>query len=347
MSNQKLAKWGIALPLIGLNFTWFSFLGAAFWDLTQNWPQYDNMGNYIGPEPRVELGTYLFLFGIAAASAASLWGQKLALKARLQEDNLLSRAAHRFTNLAIIISLVGGAVFAIGTFLGAFNNYDSRDASAFVRIFGVYVPIILATAMVVTLLLLAFVFRQDAPDLPHAEKDQERSKLQRAIGLAYASPIIGTAIAIIFGLIVYDTTKTTLDVWIWVVIQLIIAGSILLGTHFAVRARLAKPLPPRQRTTGAAAININLVLSIVFGVVVTIMAFSYGIEGVGDLRQWPEPIMDKNMNFVSQPDPIIRAIDLPWIMGKFLPALVLLALAELGIYKSLVVRNSQTKEEIA
>jgi hypothetical protein len=44
--------------------------------------------------------------------------------------------------------------------------------------------------------------------------------------------------------------------------------------------------------------------------------------------------------------PIIKAADLTWFVSKMLPALVLLALAEFGIYRTLVVRNSK-KEEIA
>lgn len=345
MDQIKQEKKAIRLPLFGLTLAWLFFVGAAFYQLFIDYPVYDEMGNYVSPAPTVQLDTYLFLLGIAALAVSSLLGQRLSLRLRETDDSLLARGAQRFTTLAVIVSLVAGAVYAVGTFLGAFNNYSGREASPLVRIFGVYVPIILATALVVAVLLFAFVFRQDAPDLPHAEKDQERSKLQRAIGLAYASPIIGTAIAIIFGLVVYDTTKTNLDVWIWVVIQLIIAGSILTGTNFAVRARLSKPVAPRPRTSGAAAININLVLSIIFGVTVTIMAFSYGMESVNSLREWPEPVLKGDV-YINQ-DPFIRAVDLAWVFGKLLPALALLALAQIGIYQSLVLRNSKPKESIA
>lgn len=345
MEQIKLEKKAIRLPLFGLTLAWLFFVGAAFYQLFVDYPVYDEMGNYVSPQPTVQLDTYLFLLGVAALAVFSLLGQRLSLKLRETDDSLLARGAQRFTTLSVIISLVAGAIYAVGTFLGAFNTYSGREATPMVRIFGVYVPIVLATVLVVTVLLLAFVFRQDAPDLPHAEKDQERSKLQRAIGLAYASPIIGTAVAIIFGLVVYDTTKTTLDVWIWVVIQLMIAASILIGTNFAVKARLSKPVAPRPRTSGAAAININLVLSIIFGVTVTIMAFSYGMESVNSLREWPEPILKGDV-YINQ-DPIIKAIDLAWILGKLLPALTLLTLAQIGIYQSLVLRNSKPKELIA
>lgn len=350
MSNQKGARTAIKLPLIGLAVTWLFFM-AAFWsDLYVPFPEYDRFGTLI-TAPQVEPSTYLFLAGITAFAVFALLGQRKALAERRVEDYPLAKTAHRFSNLAVILGLVAGAVFAVGTFLGAFNRYDSRDASALVRIFGVYVPIVLATVLVVLLLLFAFVFRPDAPDLQGEEKDEERIKLQRYVGLAYASPVIGTAIAIILGLVVYDVTRTSLDVWIWVVIQAIIATSIILGTSFAAKVRLSRPLPPKPRRTGLAAVNLNLVLTIVFGAVVVGMSFGFGASAIDELRQWPEYVEPVNPETGKEEEyqawiPTIIAPTLDWFFSKMLPSIVLLALAEFGIYRSMVVRNSQ-KEEIA
>lgn len=335
MDSIKRSKSAIMLPLAGLVVGWSLFMGAIYSDLFVALPSYDNQGNYIGPEPTVQLSTYLFLIGITAFGIASLIGQTIALRVRIEQDNPLAKAAHRFTNLLVIISLVAGAVYAIGNFLGAFNNYASRDASLLVRLFGVYVPILLATALVVVVLLRAFVFRKDAPDLGSVAEDAERKALQRAVGLAYAAPIIGTAIAIIFGLAVYDITRTDLDVWIWVIIQLIIATAILIGTKFASRAKSSKPLPVKPRVAGIAAVNLNLVLSIVFGAVVSVMSFSYGAQAIDSLRVWGEWDEKK----VPQQEVSIVAPSLEWLLSDFLPALALLALAVIGIYKSIVVRN--------
>ena len=330
MNSNKAVKTAIRLPLAGLVLTWIFFMAAQYSDLFYPFPEYDFNGNYIGPEPSIHISTYLFLVGIVSVSIFSLLGQRLALRQRTVEDTRFAIAAHRFTNLGVILSLVGGAIFAIGTFLGAFNNYSERDASPLVRILGVYLPIILAAALVVTVLLFAFVFRQDAPDLPHAERDEDRAALQRAIGLAYATPIIGTAIAIIFGLIVYDTTKTELDVWIWVVIQAIIATSILIGTRFAAKARLARPLPPRERQTGAAAVNLNLVLTIVFGAVVAIMSFSFGFSAIENLR-------DFSTNMLR-----VNGFTVRWFLEDLLPAVALLLLVVFGLYRSILLRHGQT-----
>ncbi|NBU23585.1 MAG: hypothetical protein EBS38_06740 [Actinobacteria bacterium] len=341
MNHEKAVKLSVILPLIGLTLGWIFFMTAIYSDLFNLGEQYDKYGN-ITSEPQVQLSTYLFLLGITAFSVLALIGQKRALKLRNQEDTPLAKASHRLNNLAVIVGLAAGAFFAIGNFLSAFNQFGSRAASALVRIFGVYVPIVLATALVVVVILFAFVFRQDAPDLENTEKDEERSKLQRYVGLAYASPIIGTAIAVILGLVVYDTTRTDLDVWIWVVIQAIIASSIVIGTTFAAKVRLARPLEPKPKARGIAAVNLNLVLTIVFGVVVTVMSFTFGASAIDSLREWPQYKMGNTEPLY----PIINTPDLEWWFSKMLPAVVLLALAEFGIYRTLIVRNTK-KEQIA
>lgn len=340
MNDVRSAKSAILLPLIGLAIAWLFFMGAIFTDLLITIEQYATE-NF--REQELRWSTYLFLIGITAVSVAALLGQRTALAIRQRNDFPLARAAHRFANLAIILSLVAGAIFAIGNFLGAFGGYD-RDAPGLVRVFGVYVPIVLATALVVTILLLGFVFRKDAPDLRN-EENEDIAKKQRAVGLAYASPILGTAVAILFGLAVYDITRTELDVWIWVIIQLIIAISILIGTRFAAKAKLVA-VEPKPRKPGVAAVNLNLVLSIVFGVVVTAMAFGFGGNAIDSLVDWDAywearaPLEQDGKPLVALA-PEFRAADLAWWLGDMLPALVLLTLAEFGIYRSIVTRNQE------
>ena len=340
MQEIRSAKRAIIFPLIGLAVAWVFFIVGIFTDQLVMVEQYaiDDFS-----EQELRWSTYLYLIGISAVSVASLLGQRTALTLRNNEDFPLARAAHRFANLGIILSLLAGAIFAIGNFLGAFGGYD-RDAPGLVRIFGVYVPIVLATSLVVTILLLGFVFRKDAPDLKN-EKDEDLAKKQRAVGLAYATPILGTAIAILFGLAGSDITRTPLDVWIWVIIKLIIALSILIGTRFAAKAKLVA-VEPKPRKPGVAAVSLNFVLSILFGVVVTIMAFSYGGSAIDSLIDWDAywearaPLESKGEEFVAMA-PEMRGADVGWWLGDMLPALVLLALAEIGIYKSIVTRNQE------
>ena len=330
------AKRSIRFPLFALAGTWVLFMFAGYVGMIAPDVFWDDMGEPTYPEPYVQWDLYLYLVGITLFAIVAMLSLKDAVALRVNWEQPISRAAHRFNNLAVILSLVAGAVFGIGSFFGAWRRYDRTEEPLLIRITNAYLPIILATALVVFVLLQAFVFRKDAPDIPEGQKDEERAKLQRAVGLAYASPVIGTAIAIIFGLTVYDITRTSLDTWIWVVIQAIIAISIILGTRFASRARSARPLPPRERRTGVAAVNLNFVLSIVFGVVVLVMAFSLGMEAINNLVYWPDWREGATQAELQMQ---VIAPTLGWFVSDMLPAMVLLVLAEFGIYRTLVIRN--------
>ena len=297
----------------------------------------------IYPDPAIQWQIYIFLAGITVFALVALRALHQAVSLRVSWEHPLSKSAHRFTNLAVILSLVAGAVFGVGNFLGAWNSYDMRNEPVWMRLVNVYVPIVLATALVVYTLLSAFVFRKNAPDIPEGEKDEDRAKLQRAVGLAYAVPVIGTAIAIIFGLTVYDITKTSLDAWIWVIIQAIIGISIILGTTFAARAKSARALPPRERKSGVAAVNLNFVLSIVFGVVVLIMAFSLGFAGVDSLVEFTDRMDMVDGKEVYDFERTLVAPSIGWLIEDMLPPILLLLLAEWGIYRTIVIRNEEAK----
>jgi hypothetical protein len=332
MKTISLARRAIALPLIGLVVTWVFFLTAQYSDLYVS-IDYENA-------PEVKLSTYLFLLGIAAGSLASLAGQNLALRARLElgEENRLARAAHRFGNLAVIIGLAAGAVYAITNFLSAFNLFQGRTENLGLRFLGVYLPILLATALVVTVLLRAFVFRKDLQE-PTQEEKKGLSEAQKALGLGYAVPILATAAAIIFGLVVYDVTRTNLEVWVWVIIQVIVVIGIVAGTKFASKAKAAKPVAPKPRTALAAgAATLNFVLSIVFGVAVTIMSFTFGSAAIEKLREWPQYIDGKEP---TSTEPTILPLSFNWFIDEMLPALVLLILAVIGIFWTLTERNKE------
>jgi heme/copper-type cytochrome/quinol oxidase subunit 2 len=304
------------------------------------YPIYDAQGMYQGDEQIIRPSTYLFLCGIVIFGLLALYGQRLALRARSLAgvDDSLARAAHRFTNFAVIVALVTGAFFAIGNFLGAFNTYIDREENLTVRLFDVYIPILLATGLVVYILLRAFVFRKQ---VEKGAKKERMSESEKALGLGYAVPIIATAIAIIFGLAVYDVTRTDLEVWVWVIIQVVIVSGILLGTRFSTKAKSAKAAPPRARATLAAgAANLNFVLSIVFGVTVSIMSFAFGAAGIEKLRVYPpyeEPAPGEE--FTAVWSWTVSPLSVSWFIEQMLPAVVLLVLAAAGTYLSITERN--------
>lgn len=335
----KLSKKAIIAPLVGLMVGWALFMFAIYANLFV-YPEYDSQGMYVGEAQIIRPSTYLFLAGIAVFALASLYGQRLALRARelAGAEHALSRAAHRFANLGVIIGLVGGAVFAIGNFLSAFGRFGNREDNLLIRLFDVYIPILLATALVVLVLLRAFVFRKQTV---RGEKKQRLSETEKALGFGYAIPIIFTAVAIIFGLVVYDFTRTELQVWVWVVIQVIIALGILLGTRFSAKAKSVREVAPRPRATLAAgAKNLNLVLSIVFGAVVSIMSFSFGVLAIEKLRVYPEyeepkPGEEVYYNWSWE----VAPFGFQWFFEEMFPALVLLLLAAVGIYFFITERN--------
>jgi hypothetical protein len=336
----KLSKQAILTPLIGLVVAWTLFMFAIYSNLFV-YPIYDSRGMYQGEEQIVRISTYLFLVGIVVFGLLALSGQRLALRARelAGPDNSLARAAHRFGNLAVIVALVAGAIYAIGNFLGAFTSFD-RDENLLVRLFDVYVPILLATALVVYVLLRAFVFRKQ---VVKGAKKEGMSESEKALGLGYAVPIIATAIAIIFGLVVYDVTRTDLQVWVWVIIQVIIVIGILLGTRFSTKAKTAKTVTPKPRATLAAgAANLNFVLSIVFGATVSIMSFTFGASAIEKLRvipeyKEPEPGEEVIYNYTWE----VAPFSINWFIEEMVPALVLLFLAAAGTYLSITERNRQ------
>lgn len=344
MKRIPLAKKAIALPLIGLFVTWLAFMGASLTDLYVPQQRYDNMGNPLPGQEVVHAAPYLFLVGIAAAAIASLIGQRWALRARKEngEQNKLALAALRFTNLGIILGLAAGTIFAIGTFMGAFNSYSGRADNLLFHFLNVYAPILLATFLVVYVVLAAFVFGHDAEKNTDGTK-AKMSDAQKALGLGYAIPILTTAVAIIFGLVVYDVTRTNLQVWIWVIIITIVAAGVVFGTRFANKARSIKPAPPRVRTALAAgAANLNFILSVVFGAVVTIMSFSFGQEAISKLQTWPQPPVDcKDTDCMV--DPTISAPSWQWLIEELAPAKVLILIAIVGIYVTITERNKEAK----
>lgn len=343
MKKLTQSQKAIALPLIGEVWGWLFFVAAILANQLQNNQNYGTQYPTYQAAEFVHIGTYLFLIAIAGFSFSAVWSQSLAIKARaeLGEEHSLARAAQRFATLAVVVALVFGAIFAIGNFMGAFGYSESNARNPLVRILDVYLPILLATALVVFVILKAFVFRQGE----HQDGEKDRRGLtetQRALGLGYAMPIVATAFAIIFGLIVYDVTKTTLQVWVWVLIQIVVVAGVIQGTRFAAKAKQGVIRPPKERRVLAAgAAGLNFVLSIVFGAVVSIMAFNFGGAAVDKLMVYPE--YDNAGKLIGSDQVTLAPITLTWAVNELLPALVLLGLAVVGIDWTIVSRNAEPK----
>lgn len=331
MKKIGLAQRAIALPLLGLVFTW-GFTMVSIWVGMIGRENYDKV-----EKPSI----YILLAGFAVAGISSLIAHDWAAKSyRHDETDLLSRAAVRFTSLTVVLSLAVLTIFAFGSFMSAFGNSLRFDVVA--RLLWVYLPIILAIGLIVFIVLRAYVFRRGERIVIDGEKTR-MSETQKALALGYAIPILAAAVAIILGLAIYDATRTNLQVWVWVLIIAIVGLGIVFGTHFAAKARSAKPAVARPRAAWAAgAASLNFVLSVVFGGVVSIMAFVYGSESFSKLQSWP---MITDPKFTGPYYPDIKNPDLAWYINDLAPAKVLLLLAVVGVYVSITERNKKVAAE--
>ncbi|MCB1273326.1 MAG: hypothetical protein KDB25_02880 [Leucobacter sp.] len=284
----------LALVLASAAIAWLLFIIGQYVRLMET------AGAPEGSDPTTAISSAPY-FNVAAVVVLSLGAllakRRLAAYRALEADrSTLVAAVAGFAMIMVIVSavLATWAVFAL--FLGGFFDGRSADDPA-ARIIDLYVPIVLYTALVVTLLLMGFVFpgraaapaeaapSAAAPALPAtAPAPADPRAGQRAVALAFATPIIAAAIALVLGLIVYDVTRTALEVWVWLVILVLIAVGVALGTAFARRGQDA--LGSQAPVAGAASV-LNFVLVVVFAVAASSMSLGYGIAAVSGLSISP------------------------------------------------------------
>lgn len=294
--NSAVSR-SLLIPLGAGVLSWVLFMVGLYADLFVQDVFAD--GERVGQDPPVAASTYIYFAAVAIFAIAALWGQRIAISERVTQGprSRPERSAHRFATLALIIGMGIAAVLAISTFLEGFGRADEQR-DLLIRFGNVYGPILLYTALVVTVLLLGFVFRKDTlpktTDQPDAQDDGGAGlEGRRDLGAAYAIPIIATAVALIFGLVVYDATGNSLEVWVWVAIQAVIGAGIVAGTIYGERAIAQGPtsLSSRSRITRGAR-GLSFVLSIVFAAVVGIMGFGYGASAIDSLRIQPYFFLD-------------------------------------------------------
>lgn len=294
MSN-RVTRTPVVIILGAAALSWSLFMVALYTDLFVEEVFED--GIRVGQEPAVSASTYLFFAAVTVFALAAVWAQRIAIRERVAQgtDHRPSRGAHRFATLSIIIGLAISAVLGVSVFLEGFSGYRDEE-DLLIRTFTTYVPIVLYTALLVVVILAGFVFRSDTlpkshdkvPDDAIDETEPVAAGSQMDLGAAYAIPIVAAAVALIFGLVVYDVTGTSLQVWVWVIIQLVIGSGVVLGTIFGERAVAQGPTSQssRSRVTRSAR-GLNFVLSIVFAAIVTSMAFGYGGSAIDSLRISP------------------------------------------------------------
>jgi len=325
--NNALKK-ATSFELIGLTFMWFGIVVGSYVSLSER-AIYSEMGKIIGgTESVLRPSTYVFLLAIVGFAVFAAIGFRTA-DLQLSQGSEGALPVFRFTAVGVIVSLVSLAIFAITLFFASFNSFRS-NTGIIEQLLGVYLPILLAAAACIFALLAVTVYRKS--NNPEEKLDPAQKRAKREAALAFIYPIVGTTIALIIGLIFYQARRENPQVWAWVLILAIVAGSIVAGSIYSARTRAlgVKAVARPVRVPGTAALNLNFALVVVYIVIVTIMAFTYGLGAISALDQ---------SYTVYPPVERVAPADADWFFKSMLPAILILALVEVSAYIAVRIRS--------
>ena len=174
---------------------------------------------------------------------------------------------------------------------------------------------------------------------------KEAALARRNLGLGYSLPIIGGVIALLTGLIISDLTHTSLDIWIWVLIYLILGAGLILGTRFATASFNYSEAEGKKVGAVRGARNMNLVLGIIWSAVVIIVSFEKGSTAVNRLLVWHtgkptavDGIPKGKTIYYSNSLPHIMPLTYGKFLADFVPAFVIILIAVVGVYLLLAER---------
>ncbi|MFM8927810.1 MAG: hypothetical protein ACKOFA_06430 [Rhodoluna sp.] len=325
---NKALKQATSFELIGLAFMWFGIIVGNYVSLLER-PIYSEFGKITsGTESVLRASTYIFLIALVGLALFAALGFRKA-DVQLSQGSEGSLPVFRFTAVGVIVSLVSLAIFAISLFFSSFSSF--RSGSGLVeQLLGVYLPIVLAAAACIFALLAVTVYRKSNASEEKATPDQKKAR--RDAALAFIYPIVGTTIALIIGLVVYQARRENPQVWVWVLILAIVASSIIAGSIYSARTRAhgAKAVVRPARVPGTAALNLNFALVVIYLVVVTIMSFIYGIGAIQEL--------DRSYSVYPPVEKLLQP-DLGWFFKSMLPAILILALVEVSAYIAVRIRS--------
>jgi len=325
---NKTLKVATAFILIGLTSAWFGFIAANYAGLFEA-PQYGSNGIVVGGSAYVltKASTYIFLTALVSLAAFSGMAYRMSdvLVAKKTPGAL---PVFRFATVGVVVSLVSLVIFALSAFFASFNDFSGSRSGIADQLTGVYIPIILAAAVAVFLILSATVYRKSEATVGKATPEQKRAKREAALAFVY--PIVGTTLALLIGLTVYQASRQNPQAWVWVLILAIVGGSIALGSIYAARTKahgVSQEKP--KKVAGTAALNLNFVLVVVFVVVVTMMAFGFGIAAISELNEY-------HGWFRKNP---VDPITMGWFLHSMLPAMLTLALVDVTAYVAVRIRS--------
>lgn len=253
--------------------------------------------------------TALWVFAaIAVVGLGSLVASRATAQVLGRSPGLGIARSVRVLSFSMLITAAAlSALAAIALFLSNFSSFGGDGQGAFAQLFDVYLPIVLHTALVVTLILAGFVFVEPAAKVVHTDFAQEARLAadpalavagKRDVALGFTLPIVITCAALLVGLILTDLVPTIPSAWVWVIV---IAGAglgILLGTRSASHAVHAAPAP----NAAVGAHVLNLVLAIVLAVVAGVSSLGFGGGAVSSLRAAPSLSINLSVDGTSTPE---------------------------------------------
>ena len=325
---NKTLKAATAFVLIGLTSAWFGFMAANWVGLYES-PNYSSRGALLyGYDSLTKPSTYIFLVALACIAVFSGLAYRMSdvLVAKKTPGAL---PVFRFATVGVIVSLVSLVIFALSAFFASFNGVSSNGRGIADQLTGVYLPIILAAAICVFLLLSATVYRKSVSVVGTISPEQKKAKREAALAFVY--PIVGTTLALLIGLTVYQSSRENPQTWVWVLILAIVGGSVALGSIYAARTKAHGTNQLKaKKEAGTAALSLNFVLVVLFVVVVTFMAFGFGLTAIQELqRSYFGNAQHQNINTVT----------LGWFLHSMLPAMLTLTLVDVTAYIAVRIRS--------
>ena len=203
----------------------------------------------------------------------------------------LARPVRLFSGTTLIVATAISAFTCVGLFFSGFFG-GQTSSSPLVQTVNLYLPIVLHTALVVTLVLAGFVFTprsgpRRAANVSSVAARPVEGDPQRTAALGFAIPVVTAAAALIAGLIAADLTGSATQVWLWTIVLAVIGAGIVAGTRASQHAISQQPDPLHPRGAAVGAKNLNFVLSIVLVAAAGVMSLGYGSSAVGSLRSSP------------------------------------------------------------
>ena len=315
--NAKL-RLALGAPLVGLIITWSLWFVGSF----------AQTAFFSGMNASNELhwNVYLYLAGIAVFAGASVFAFRVADAEVASARSSSSVAVLKFAGFGVVVSAVAGAVYALALFFASVSS-DSPN-----KLLETYVPIILVAGVIVVAVLQATAWRK-SDSVPGEPADPRK----RALALAWALPILGSALALIIGLVSYSG-NSNVSIWVLVVTLSIIMVSVLIGTHFATIGHALVKQQVRENTVevGGGASKLNFVLAVVFGAAVNVLAFSLGAAAAANIH---------TINYNNDGTQTLSAahLDGDWWGNQFAPSLSFLLLAQAITYFSVTMRHRKAE----